>query len=70
VTEIAERLGHSVKMLLAVYAAYIHGNTDTNKPRISAALDGALNGPETLVPSLWGDPVTSGNWLTQKRAEA
>ena len=57
-TDVAERLGHSVETLLKVYAACIDGNGDRNNALIAAALGGAA---DTANESATDSPVTSGN---------
>jgi len=62
VTDVAERLGHSVETLLKVYAACIDGNSDRNNALIAAALGGAA---DTANESATDSPVTSGNTPTE-----
>jgi integrase len=69
VTDVAERLGHSVETLLKVYAACIDGNSDRNNVLIAAALEASA---DTATEGTTISPVTSENAsaAADKRPEA
>jgi hypothetical protein len=45
-TEVARRAGHSVVVLLKMYAHRIDGQADTANKRVADALGGGENGPD------------------------
>ncbi len=72
-TEIAKRAGHSVEVLLRVYAKCVHGQEDVANQRIEEILNAATPAPEPVKPAATpykDDPEATARLLRNARANA